>query len=80
MYPALKGKLKGNGLKPSRFLYDDYVPTDGKVCVVECYMKEKINGRQILSGSCSSQLYRQSYAMDKDNRTQAFHRGSLRCR
>ena len=53
MYPEYKGKFTGHSaqgtVRPSKFRTDDPVTDTDKVCVVECYWKEKINGRQILS-------------------------------
>ena len=36
-YPQCKGKLKGDIFTAKKFLYDDTVPTDGKVTVIEVY-------------------------------------------
>ena len=36
-YPQCKGKLKGDIFTAKKFLYDDNVPTDGKVTVIEVY-------------------------------------------
>lgn len=48
MYPELQGKLKGQSFLSTRFLYDDTVPTDGKLTVVECYYKKHIGGKTAL--------------------------------
>lgn len=46
-YPEqLKGKLTGQSFLSARFLYDDTVPTDGKVTVVECYYHKYVQGRK----------------------------------
>jgi hypothetical protein len=46
-YPEqLKGKLTGQSFLSTRFLYDDTVPTDGKVTVVECYYHKYVQGRK----------------------------------
>ena len=47
-WPQLRGALKANAFAPSRFLYDDAVPTDGKSTVIDCYYKKWENGRQVL--------------------------------
>jgi hypothetical protein len=39
-YPELQDKLKGNTLTLTKFIYDDYVPTDGKSIVVDVYYKQ----------------------------------------
>lgn len=36
-YPEVKDELKGKGFLTSKFLYDDNVPTDDKVTVIEIY-------------------------------------------
>ena len=36
-YPEVGGELKGKGFVASKFLYDDNVPTDDKVTVIEVY-------------------------------------------
>ena len=47
-YPQLKGKLKSKGFEASRFLYDDRVPTEGMVTVVDHYYHRFENGRRVL--------------------------------
>ena len=47
-WPQLRGALKANAFAPSRFLYDDAVPTDGKSTVIDCYYKKWEGGRQVL--------------------------------
>ena len=37
MYPQVKGKLKGNSFLAAKFQYDDTVPTDRKITVIEVY-------------------------------------------
>ena len=39
-YPQAKDELKGKDFQPSKFLYDDHVPTDEKVTVIEVYYHE----------------------------------------
>lgn len=47
-YPQLTGKLKGQKLTVSRFLYDDTVSTEGKTPVIDVYYKRQENGRTVL--------------------------------
>ena len=47
-YPELAGKLKGTGFAPTRFLYDDSVPVDGKTTVIDVYYKRRHQGRDVL--------------------------------
>lgn len=43
-YPQLKGKLGGQGIDVSEFIFDDNVPTDDKSIVVDWYYKTHYNG------------------------------------
>lgn len=47
-YPQLEGKLKNIGFAPTRFIYDDSVPTDGKTTVIDVYYKRRENGKNVL--------------------------------
>ena len=47
-YPELRGRLKSAGFAPTRFLYDDSVPADGKSTVIDVYYKKRSAGRDIL--------------------------------
>ena len=47
-YPELAGKLVGNGLDISRYVYDDTVDTTGKSVVVDWYYKKKQGGKTVL--------------------------------
>ena len=47
-YPELTGKLRSLGFAPTRFLYDDSVPTDGKSTVIDVYYKQRRGGRDVL--------------------------------
>lgn len=44
MYPQLKGKLGGNSVEISHYVYDDAVDTSGKSAVVDRYYKIIVNG------------------------------------
>lgn len=39
-YPQLQGKLKGNTITLTKYIYEDNVPTDGKSVVVDVYYKK----------------------------------------
>ena len=47
-YPELAGKLRSLGFAPTRFLYDDSVPADGKSTVIDVYYKKKHDGCDVL--------------------------------
>jgi len=47
-YPQLKGKLGGNVLTSSKYVYDDTVKTDGKSLVVDWYYKKYVGTKQVL--------------------------------
>ncbi len=47
-YPELSGKLGGNGLDISKYVYDDTVDTTEKSVVVDWYYKKKTGGKTVL--------------------------------
>ena len=47
-YPELSGKLGGNGLDISKYVYDDTVDTTEKSVVVDWYYKKKQGGKTVL--------------------------------
>ena len=47
-YPQLSGKLGGNGLDISKYVYDDTVDTTEKSVVVDWYYKKKTGGKTVL--------------------------------
>ena len=47
-YPELAGKLGGNGLDISKYMYDDTVDTTEKSVVVDWYYKKKTGGKTVL--------------------------------
>lgn len=47
-YPQLKDKLKGNAFEASKFAYDDNVPTEGMTTVIDCYYKQRYQGKTIV--------------------------------
>ena len=47
-YPELAGKLGGNGLDISKYVYDDTVDTTEKSVVVDWYYKKKTGGKTVL--------------------------------
>ena len=47
-YPELSGKLGGNGLDISKYVYDDTVDTTEKSVVVDWYYKKKQNKKTVL--------------------------------
>ena len=47
-WPQLRRKLCGGSFAPTRFVYDDAVPTSGKSTVIDCYYKKWEAGRQVL--------------------------------
>ena len=47
-HPELSGKLGGNGLDVSKYVYDDTVDTTEKSVVVDWYYKKKQGGRTVL--------------------------------
>lgn len=47
-YPQYADKMRGSSFVAAKFLYDDNVPTDGKVTVIECYYHKQIGGRKVL--------------------------------
>ena len=47
-YPELSGKLGGNGLDISKYVYDDTVDTTEKSVVVDWYYKKKQNKKMVL--------------------------------
>ena len=47
-YPELSGKLGGNGLDISKYMYDDTVDTTEKSVVVDWYYKKKTGGKTVL--------------------------------
>ena len=48
-YPQLEGKLKGQDIVSSKFLYDDTVSTDNKATVIEVYYhKANSSGKRVL--------------------------------
>lgn len=47
-YPELSGKLVGNGLDISKYVYDDTVDTTEKSVVVDWYYKKKQGGKTVL--------------------------------
>ena len=47
-YPFLEGNLEGDGLAPSRYLYDDTVDTSHKVAVVDWYYKKQVGNRRVV--------------------------------
>ena len=47
-YPELSGKLGGNGLDISKYVYDDTVDTTGKSVVVDWYYKKKQDKKTVL--------------------------------
>ena len=48
LYPQLRGRLGGQKLTLTRFLYDDAVSTEGKSPVVDVYYKRREGGRTVL--------------------------------
>jgi hypothetical protein len=47
-YPQLNGKLGGNSIDVSKYVYDDTVKTDNKSAVVDWYYKKNVNGKSVL--------------------------------
>jgi hypothetical protein len=47
-YPQLNGKLGGNSIDVSKYVYDDTVKTDNKSAVVDWYYKKNVNGKTVL--------------------------------
>lgn len=47
-YPQLEGKLAGDTIVSSKFLYDDTVKTDNMATVIEVYYRRIQDGRQVL--------------------------------
>ncbi len=47
-YPQLEDNLKGNGMEPTRYVYDDSVDTSQKVPVVDWYYKKQVQGKTVL--------------------------------
>lgn len=47
-YPQLNGKLGGNSIDVSKYVYDDTVKTDNKSVVVDWYYKKNVNGKTVL--------------------------------
>lgn len=47
-YPQLRGKLGGQGVTITRFLYEDNVDTSEKSAVVDAYYKVKVDGKTVL--------------------------------
>lgn len=47
-YPQLEGKLRGNTMISTQFLYDDHVDTSDKSTVVDVYYHKWRNGRKVL--------------------------------
>lgn len=48
MYPALEGKIRGQGFVATKFLYDDHVKTENKHTVIEVYYHRYVGGRKVL--------------------------------
>lgn len=46
-YPELKGKL-GQAMEVKHYVYDDTIDTTNQSCVVDCYYKKIVDGREIL--------------------------------
>ena len=47
-YPQLEGKLRGNSIISTQFLYDDHVDNSDKSTVVDVYYHRWVNGRKVL--------------------------------
>ena len=47
-YPQLQGKLKGQSVISTKFLYDDHVKTENKHTVIEVYYHKYIQGKNTL--------------------------------
>ena len=59
-YPVLQGKTGRDSFVSTRFLYDDFVNTDGKTTVIEVYYHRYRNGKKILhycKYACDTVLY-----------------------
>lgn len=47
-YPFLEGKRLSDALTPTKYQYDDHIPTDGKCIVVSWYYKKWQGGKQVV--------------------------------
>lgn len=47
-YPFLEGKSLSDALTPTKYQYDDHIPTDGKCIVVSWYYKKWQGGKQVV--------------------------------
>lgn len=48
MYPEAKDKIKATTFTPAKFLYDDTVPDDNKVTVIEVYYHKYVGQKKVL--------------------------------